>query len=189
LSPVVDVKKDVLMVSESSRGSSGEFVGGLRMSLEVNKPASGPGCTDAVKAGPIQGPKILQVSEPKEAKPNRLQAVCSGEGAGSSFEGPIVASISGQNREGISSETAHGTIDELVSGQFWEGFSLEILSESEQTGTEEAYWPGLGGQVIGEVLGMTPAKSKVTGRGFSPEIPPETEQTGKMEAYRSGHGG
>jgi hypothetical protein len=116
LSSVVDVDKDVLMVSESSRGSFRESVGGLRLSLEVIKPASGPGCSDEVKVGPILGPTILQVSEPKEAKPNRLQAICSRDGAGSSFEGPIVALVSDQNREGILPETAHGMIEEPVSG-------------------------------------------------------------------------
>jgi hypothetical protein len=177
-SPVADVVKDVLMAPENSRGLSGEVVGGFRKSLEVTKLASGPGCTVAVMAGPF-------LSEPKEAKPNR----CTGDESGPSLEGPLVVSGSEQYREGSSPEIAQGTIAESDSGQLREGFSSEGVPETVQTGTEEAHRPGLGGQVTGEALGMSPVKSKVPGRGLSPEIPPETEQTGKLKAIRSGHGG
>jgi hypothetical protein len=177
-SPVADVVKDVLMAPENSRGLSGEVVGGFRKSLEVTKLASGPGCTAAVMAGP-------SLSEPKEAKPNR----CTGDESGPSLEGPLVVSGSEQYREGSSPEFAQGTIAESDSGQLREGFSSEGVPETVQTWTEEAHRPGLGGQVTGEALGMSPVKSKVPGRGLSPEIPPETEQTGKLKAIRSGHGG
>ena len=127
LSSVDGAGEDAMRVLERKRGVPRELVGGLRLPAEFNTmSANGPGCIEAVEAGPKSEPKMLQVIYTKEAKPKMKRVISSGEGSSSSLEGPNEDSASCQNHEWSVPENAQGPNEDPVSSQYWEGTSPVI---------------------------------------------------------------